>query len=173
MKNWIEKIDFHEVRYLAASVKSDQLLNQCVTEAMIFDVQPFLGSPLFLELASQFDAKTLTGLNAKLLDGGTYAYYDKTYLFQGLKKCLMYYAFARYTKRDGVKYTASGPVIKDDDLSEPIPDKTRVRVANEDYELAGALRAEVIQYLNCLQDSYPLWCMKPAKSNARFHLIGD
>ena len=173
MKNWVEKTDFHDLRYMANSVKSDQLLNQCVSEAMIFDIQPLLGSALFYELVSQFDAKDLTELNAKLLDGGTYLYYDNTYIFQGLKKCVAYYAFARYTKRDGVKYTASGPVMKDDDLSDPINDKTRVRLANEDYEMAGALRAEVMQYLNCNYESYPLWCHKKPQSNPRCKLVGD
>lgn len=179
MTNWITKNDFHPYRYLAVSIQSDQLLDQSITEAMLFDVQKWLGKPLFYDLCTKFDAtqssppESLPSNYAKLLDGGDYEYCGQTIAFQGLKACLVYYAFARYTNRDGVKYTAGGIVTKTTDLSEPVTDKTRLRLATDDYALAEALKLEIIDFLNRNTDDFEHWrCTRKAR-RANFKIVGD
>ena len=156
---------------MADSIKSEQLLDQCVKEAMFFDIQKFLGQTLFYEVALEVDENDISALNLTLLNGGEYTYSDYTYYFQGLKACLAYYAFARYTKRTGVHYTQTGVVTKSDDYSEPVSDKTRSRMANDDYALAEGLRLEIIDYLNRNYTDYPLWTCA-TKKRTTFRAIG-
>jgi hypothetical protein len=172
MKNWVVKNDFGKYRYMAASINNEHLLDQCVMEAMIYDIQPMLGMALFYEIASQIDADTVTALNGKVLNGSTYTYNDETISFQGVKAALCYYSFARYTKRSGVHFTATGVVNKTSDFSEPISDKTRQRLSSDDTALADALKLEVIDYLNRTAASYPLWVCKTKKRTSTFRAIG-
>ncbi len=182
MDNWISKSDFSAYRYLQESIKSEKLLDSCIKEAMLFDVSPLLGPPLFYEIANQINQSSfnasppvseLSEANAKLLDGGSYTHNNKTIMFQGLKAALVYYAFARYTKRDGVHFTNSGPVIKANDFSEPISDRTRLRVSADDQAIADALRLEVIDFLNRNSADYPLWVCTTKKRKSQFKIIGN
>jgi len=157
MKNWINKQYISKFRYMAASVNNENLLDQCITEAMLFDLQPFLGAAFFQELITAYDADTLTADQSKLLEGGNYTYNTYTYGFQGIKTALCYFAFSRYVSRDGIHHTATGMVTKDGAFSEPVSDKTRQRLASQDAALAEGLKLEIIDYLNrnCLL--YTLW----------------
>jgi len=172
MKNWVIKTDFGKFRYMAASINNDALLDQCVYEAMLYDIQKFLGPALFYEISNQVDTDTLTALNNVLLEGTTYTYNEQTISFQGIKAALCLYSFARYTKRTGVHYTATGVVNKTSDFSEPISDKTRQRLSSDDINLADALKLEVIDYLNRNASDYPLWSCRIKKRTSTFRSIG-
>ena len=157
---------------MAASINNYSLLDQCILEAMLYDIQSWLGAGLFYEISSQVDADTVTTLNGKLLDGSTYTYNDQTISFQGIKSALCLYAFARYTKRSGIHFTATGPVTKESDFSEPISEKTRQRISSDDTNLADALKLEVIDYLNRTAASYPLWTSRIKTRTSHFRSIG-
>jgi hypothetical protein len=157
---------------MAASINNDNLLDQCVYESMLYDIQSFLGPALFYEIASQIESDTLTTLNTALLDGSTYTYNSQTISFQGIKAALCLYAFARYTRRSGIHFTATGPVTKESDFSEPISEKTRQRLSSDDTNLADALKLEVIDYLNRTAASYPLWTCRVKKRTSTFRAIG-
>ena len=172
MKAWITKTDLTKFRYISESAKNAVLLEQCIIEAMAFDIQPILGAALFQSLVEAVDENDFTELQTKLLEGGAYTYNETTYPLQGVKACLAYYAFSRYTKRDGVFYTATGMVQKNDTLSEPVSDKTRQRLSSEDNAIAEALKLEIIDYLNRNSTSYPLWCCTVKRRKPQMRAIG-
>jgi hypothetical protein len=120
---------------------------------------------------------TISALNQTLLDGGTYTYLTKTYFFQGLKACIVYYAFARFTNRTSFNYTAAGIVVKDSDLSTPATDKQIQRLETEARLIAEAIKCEVIDYLNRNYSSYPLWdncgCGSTCDDYRPFTAVGD
>lgn len=177
--NLVTKADLDGYKYVADSVKVATSWTQFVSEAQLLDVKVWLGDPLLMELIAQKDTGTLTALNNKLLDGGTYTYGSYTYYFQGLKACIIYYAFARFTNRTAFNYTAAGIVVKESDFSTPISDKVMQRLETEARLTAEALKCEVVTYLNRNSDDYPLWsawyksCSSKCADNRPFRVIGD
>ena len=181
MISLVTKADLDNYKYIADSVKNSASWPQFVSEAQLLDVKAWLTDGLLNELIVQ--ASTLpvsfSVANTLLLDGGIYTYLSRTYLFQGLKACILYYAFARFTNRTAFNYTAAGIVLKDSDLSTPANDKQIQRLETEARLTADALKCEVITFLNRNSDDYPLWasgmcgCGGTCSDNRPFKIIGD
>jgi hypothetical protein len=147
--------DLDQYKYIASSVKNSITWPQFVSEAQMFDVKIWIGDGLLNELITQ--SPVFSPANILLLDGGSYVYQGNTYLFQGLKAAIIYYAFARFTNRTAFNYTAAGIVVKDSDLSTPISDKIMQRLETEARLMAEAIKCEIITFLDRNYASYPLW----------------
>lgn len=177
--NLVTKADLDDYKYIADSIKNHTIWAQFVSEAQLLDVKSWLGDPLFMELIEQKEAGTLTTLNNTLLNGAKYTYMSRSYYFQGLKACIIYYAFARFTNRSQFNYTAAGIVVKDSDFSTPITDKMMQRLETEARLTADAIKCGVITYLNRKYSDYPLWrdgaliCAARCSDNRPFRVIGD
>jgi len=173
----VTKTDLADYKYVADSLKNTTSWPQFVTEAQQFDVKVWLGDGLLNEILTQSvtSPASVSTANQILLDGGSYTYNDKTYLFQGLKAAIIYYAFARFTNRTPYNYTAAGVVLKDSDLSTPVGDKIIQRLETEARLMADAIRDEIILFLNRNYATYPLWknrCTVPGRRRT-FKVIGD
>lgn len=155
----VTKSDLDQYKYIADSVKNSVSWPQFVSEAQMLDVKSWLTDALLLEIIGQASTlpTTISAANQALLDGGTYVYQTKTYFFQGLKACIIYYAFARFTNRTSFNYTAAGIVIKDSDLSTPATTKDIQRLETESRLTADAIKCEIITYLDRNSTLYPLW----------------
>ena len=178
MISLVTKIDLDQLKYIADSVKNSTTWSQFVSEAQQLDVKMWLGDALLNELITQSPA--FSADNLILLNGGSYIYNTYTYLFQGLKNCIIYYAFARFTNRTAFNYTAAGIVVKDSDLSTPISDKIMQRLETEARLTAEAIKCEVILFLNRNYLLYPLWrqdgiCGSSSCNDNRgiFRVVGD
>lgn len=172
----VTKADLDNYKYVCDSVKNFASWLQFVSEAQLFDIKAWLGDALLNEIVTQFSGGTLSTENTLLLDGGTYTYGTKTYMFQGLKACIIYYAFARFTNRSIYNYTAAGIVHKDSDFSTPATPKEVQRLETESRLMADAIRCEIITFLNRNSDDYPLWsgCSVKDCSNSRpFMVLGE
>lgn len=175
----VTKTDLDGYKYIADSVRNNTIWDQFVVEAQQFDVKKWLGDGLLNEILTQAGTlpTSFSTANQKLLDGGTYDYCDSTYMFQGLKACIIYYAFARYTNRNAYNYTAAGIVIKDSDFSTPATDKHIQRLETEARLQADAIRCEIITFLNRNDDDYPLWSSvcgsRSCVSSRPFTVLGD
>jgi hypothetical protein len=180
MVQLITKYDLDGYKYIADSVRSSSIWPQFVSEAQMLDVKPWLGDALLNELVTQesTNPSSYSALNLTLLNGGSYVYQTHTYLFQGLKACIMYYAFGRFTNRSSFNYTAAGIVVKDSDLSTPVSDKVIQRLETESRLTAEAIKDEITLYLTRNYASYPLWqsgsCGYPSfGKNRPFIAVGD
>ena len=177
----VTKADLDQYKYIADSVKNSTSWPQFVSEAQLFDVKNWLGDCLLNELVTQAATlpTTISALNQTLLDGGTYVYLSQTYMFQGLKAAIIYYAFARFTNRTAFNYTAAGIVVKESDYSTPITDKVMQRLETEARLMAEAIKCEIVAYLNRNSDSYPCWtsngcgCACGCNDNRPFRVVGD
>lgn len=168
--------DLLNYKYIADSVKNEAVWPQFVSEAQMLDVKVWLGDGLLNELITQFTSSpdALTALNITLLNGGSYTYQSRTYLFQGLKAVIMYYAFARFTSRQPYNYTAAGITVKDTDFSTPASDKAVQRLSTEAMLTAASLKDEVLLYLRRNAANYPLFrCSSKAGRPRTFFVIGD
>jgi hypothetical protein len=172
--------DIQSLKYICDSVKNSTSWVQFCSEAQLLDVKPWLTDALLLEIIGQASTlpTTISIANQTLLDGGTYTYGTKTYFFQGLRNCIAYYAFARFTNRIAFNYTAAGIVIKDSDLSTPISDKQMQRLETEARLTADAIKCEIITYLNRNYILYPLWadqckCGSTCSDSRPFTVLGE
>ena len=98
---------YAKYRSIAESVKNNSLWEQSVLEAQLLDIKIWLGDELLNELDEQISASPseLTDDNNLLLNGGKYIYQTRTYLFQGLKAVIIYYAFSRFISRSSYNFT--------------------------------------------------------------------
>lgn len=151
----VTKADLDKYKYVADSVKNSNIWPQFVSEAQLFDVKNWIGDALLSELEDQSPAFSVA--NTFLLDGGSYVFQTHTYMMQGLKAAIIYYAFARFTNRSAFNYTAAGIVVKDSDLSTSISDKVMQRLETEARLMGEAIKCEVILFLNRAYATYPLW----------------
>jgi hypothetical protein len=180
MISLVTKADLDQYKWIADSVKNSASWPQFVSDAQMLDVKVWLTDALLLEIINQASTlpTTISAANQTLLNGGTYTYQSRTYFFQGLKACVIYYAFARFTNRTPYNYTAAGIVIKDSDLSTPATDKQVQRLETEARLTAEAIKCEVLAYLNRNYALYPLWadrgcCSSSCTDGRPFLVIGD
>jgi hypothetical protein len=173
MKPLLNKTNFGKFRYISESIRNEAHLDQCITEAQIFDVKKWLGDALLNELITQYTGNNITTANQLLLDGGDYLCDSLTYTFSGLRACIIYYAWSRYIKRDQVKFTATGIVRKDGEFSEPATLKDLQMLSSDATANADALKLEVIDFLNRNKENYPLWKCTSKRRTATFKIIGE
>lgn len=161
--------EIQDLKYICDSVKNSTTWLHYVSEAQLFDVKSWLTDALLLEIIDQAATlpTTISVANQKLLDGGTYTYLSKTYYFQGLRNCIAYYAFARFTNRTSFNYTAAGVVLKDSDFSTPATTKDIQRLETEARLTADAIKCEVITFLDRNHNDYPLWADKTCGCGSR------
>jgi hypothetical protein len=177
----VTKADVDNYKYIADSIKNFTSWLQFVSEAQLFDIKVWLTDALLLEIVGQASTlpTTISAANQALLDGGTYTYNSRTYYFQGLKACIIYYAFARFTNRTSFNYTAAGVVVKDSDFSTPATTKDIQRLETEARLQAEAIKCEIITYLDRNHALYPLWagkacgCGSGCSDNRPFLVLGD
>jgi hypothetical protein len=177
----VTKADLDGYKYIADSIKNYTSWIQFVSEAQLFDIKSWLTDALLLEIIGQASTlpTTFSVANQTLLNGGSYVYNSHTYYFQGLKACIIYYAFARFTNRTSFNYTAAGIVVKDSDLSTPASSKDIQRLETEARLQADAIKCEVITYLDRNSTLYPLWagkacgCSGACSDSRPFVVLGD
>lgn len=168
--------DLQQYKHIADSVKNQTVWPQFVNEAQQLDVKIWLGDGLLNELVTQATPvpNTLSALNNTLLEGGSYTYQTRTYLFQGLKAVIIYYAFARYISRAPYNFTQAGITVKESDFSTPASDKAVQRMSTEAMLTAASLKEEVLLYLRRNASSYPLFtCSSKAGRPRTFFVLGD
>jgi hypothetical protein len=176
MLQLVNKSDLDNYKLVADSVKNATTWPQFVSEAQNFDVKDWLGGDILNEILTQLSTSpsSLSTANIALLNGGSYVYQTKTYFFQGLKACIIYYAFARFTNRSPYNYTAAGIVTKETEFSTPVSDKIIQRIEAENRLMAESIRDEVILFLNRNYLTYPLWKRSATlQRKVTFKSIGD
>lgn len=176
MTNLVTLNDLSGYKYISDSVRNSAIWPQFVVEAQLLDVKQFLGDGLLSELLDQADTSptSYSTTNETLLNGGKYTYGDNTYLFHGLKACIIYYAFARFASKMAYNFTAMGIVQKDSDLSTPASDKAIQRIVTEAELTGDSIRDEVILFLRRNYTDYPLYSYcQTSKQPRTWRVIGD
>jgi len=175
----VTKLDTDKYKYISDSLKNSVTWPEFVSEAQLFDVKGWLGDELLNEIANQVSISLISAANQILLDGGTYVYNSKTYLFQGLKAAIIYYGFSRFANRTSVNFTAAGVVVKDSDFSTPASDKQIQRIVTEAQLMAEAIKCEITTFLDRNYILYPLWknqecrCGASCSNNRPFIAVGN
>lgn len=146
--------DIKAVKQISSNINVAERVQGYVSEAQVFDVKPRLGSVFYHDLITNV---SLT-IYQELLTGKTYT--DSASLahhFLGLKPAIAYYAYARYILNAQAVVTPFGAVRKLDQNSEPLDEKSLVRMANQARMAADALMNDAIEFLNIKVADYPKW----------------
>ena len=136
-----------------AALKIDSEIN----EAQEFDLRPILGDALYLDLLTDFEASPSLATYNELFNGCTYTYSGNTYQHDGLKAMLCYYAYARFLNNSNTNSTAFGVVIKNNNDSEPVSEKTLSRLVGQALNGAKIFENRTLDYLRRNSADYPLY----------------
>lgn len=122
---------------------SQELADRCIEEAQLLDIKPAIGDALYMRL---FDT---TDENAqKLWRGGVFKMPCGVFVFAGLRKALMYYAYGRIVRNNGAVVTRFDVVTKNDDYSTSAENDKRVKLANEAFAIADQHKADAVRFIN-------------------------
>lgn len=133
----------------------DKYIGNAIWEAQRFHLMQTLGSGLYDELETQFDAGTLTALN-------------QTLMHKYIAPCLKYWSLVNLIPYMIVKMTNKGAVTKNSDNSNP-SDSKAVDIFIEDLtNKAQYMAKELKDYLIENSNSYPLY-LNPGSSSDTIH----
>ncbi len=146
----ITKSDIIEIRQISKSV-TENVINNFIDEAQLLDLKPLLGEALYQGIMLNVSNYQ------ELLNETSYTYNGTETTSCGLKRVLIFYAYARYIMNGSVTDTPFGMVEKlfqDGKNTERISKKELYKY---NQQMAYQYWQEVERYLNRNQDSYPLW----------------
>lgn len=124
---------------------SDELVDRCIEEAQNLDIIPAIGADWWLRVVnSNDDADALT-----LWQGGIYTdNCGNSHIFAGLRKALLYYAYARVVRSSGGVATRFDFVVKADQYSDSADLQAKTQAYNEAFATADGYKAQCLAYLN-------------------------
>jgi len=159
---------------LTTNLNTVKQLDPYILEAEEFDLRPFLGDDLYLDLVADFEASPSLETYLDLYNGTEYTYNGRTYRHEGIVPVLAYFTFARYAAMSGTHSTKHGFVTKQTDFSEPASEKTIARMIGQSKSAALVYQDRVRRYLNHHASTYPLWygSSKRRKGQIRISAIG-
>ena len=123
----------------------EALVDRCVEEAQNLDIIPSVGTDWWLRILDRDNDSA-----AKLLwDGGIYTdNVGKSHIFAGLRKALLYYAYARVVRASGGVVTRFDFVVKADQYSDSADSKAKMQAYNEAFATADGYKAQALAYIN-------------------------
>jgi hypothetical protein len=160
--NIINQASFQNYEDISVNIKPERL-NIFIKKAQDLDLKPFLGHALYYDFIQNFNddgtlKDTTPQLYKDLLNGSEYLdRYGHIVLYEGLLPTLIYFTFARFIEADAIHYTATGPVIKHHDNSDPVAPKDIVKLVQQQRSVANAHANEVEKFLWDNKDDFPLW----------------
>lgn len=145
----------------------DGRITPFILEAQQNDLRPVLNDALYYDLMTNFtnSAHAMYALYQSLINGTTYTYNAQTLYFSGIKPMLAYYSLARFLINNPVNITRFGVTQKINPQSEPVSIAAIQAVVYELRATATSYQNELIQYLETMQASYPLYNTGGASEN--------
>lgn len=164
--------DLNEYKHISTNI-SAAIFNNYLQEAQELDLRLLLGEELYIDILDDIVASPSLTDYEELVNGSTYEYNEKKYKHEGLKSVLAYFAYSRYLKSTGVNSTHYGLVVKKNDFSEPISEKTLARQISQSISAAHSYWDRVKLFLIHNKNDYPLFkCQVSAQGSIRVTAIG-
>lgn len=146
----------------------NERINPFIKEAQFSDLKPVLNAALYLDFLKKFDDNDSADYAKyqELLLGKEYTVNGITYLFEGVRPMLVYYALARFVTSNPVNITRMGIVTKRTDNSDPTDPALIRGFINEMRSTALGYQNEVIKFLCDNSTSYPLYQLAGGSSKS-------
>lgn len=127
----------------------DALVDRCIEEAQNLDIIPAIGAATWLRLLHREEDEQMQ----TLWQGGMYTdSCGESHIFAGLKKALMYYAWARIVRASGGVVTRFDFVVKADQYSDSADQRAKTQAYNEAFATADGYKAQCLAYLNTIAE---------------------
>lgn len=138
-------ITLDDINELARPCRCDpHLFERCCDEAQSLDIINDIGTDIFLKL---FDEEQPHEIK-KLWNGGIYtSTAGKRKMFDGLKKALCYYTFARICRASGNNVTRFDVVTKREDYSDSANTSKRSMLINDVLACADSYKLGAIEFI--------------------------
>lgn len=161
--------DIKAVRDISENINQTKRINNFIEEAEQVDVKPVLnacGKDFFYYITLKNDESPVDADIEKLLAGGTYVNSSgETISFNGLRKVIALYAYARIIQNNAVHITATGNVQKNNQYSTSLQQGSSFGVnrqgiekpAQEARTTAATYFEEVKRFLNDQSDLFPMY----------------
>lgn len=161
----INKDTFIGFEDLAVNIEETRL-KVFIKKAQDLDVKQFLNGVFYYDLIKSvvFDEDGALNIDdtpqkyIDLLNGKVYQ--DRAgnpLYFEGLIPAIVYWTFARFVEGDPVRFTATGPVIKDHDEATPLKPSELAKFASQQRSVANAHANEVVMFLDANKSTYEFW----------------
>lgn len=121
------------------------LVDRCIEEAQNLDIIPAIGADWWLRILDRnADSAAKT-----LWEGGMYTDdCGNSHIFAGLRKALLYYAYARVVRSSGGVSTRFDFVVKADQYSDSADLKAKTQAYNEAFATADGYKAQALAFIN-------------------------
>lgn len=148
--------DIRTIKQISQNINAVDRIQPFIQEAQMFDVKGKLGSLFYHDMI-----KNITDSKYQdLLNGTTYSDNSSPaneYHFSGLKPAIAYYTYARYILNGQVSATNFSVVRKTNEFSDPVDEKTLVRLSTQARNAADALMDDCISFLDIKYATYTKW----------------
>ncbi|WDF54663.1 DUF6712 family protein [Mucilaginibacter sp. KACC 22063] len=157
---------------LSANIKPERILG-FIKKAQELDLKPLLGRVFYNSIITQLNAEGNVKDDASesiinLINGCNYTDKHQHQInYEGIIPTLVYFTLARFIEGDAVRYSASGPVLKNHESSQALSWADTVKIAQQYRSIANAHANEVEKYLWDNQSLYPLWQFDARNKNSR------
>lgn len=187
--------DIRAVRQIAGNVDEERV-NIYIREAELLDLEPVIGADLYEKLTNigtivLDDAQTqlqdedggdtyieaegdLPNNEFKLLNGGYYK--DECgvrHRFEGIKKALAYFSYARFVRNHSTQVTPFGIVNKLGDDSNPADARSIAAISADAHRIAEDYLAHAMKFWHCVERARANAAHGSNPRKKRFVAIGD
>jgi hypothetical protein len=171
MELLINKNTVEQYLQVAIGVTEDQF-NIYILEAQDFNLKTLLCEEFFYDLITKKEEEVWK----KLIDGGSYVYNGRNYMFPGIAKVLSYFTYARFILKSNVVSTSHGFVTKKSTHSEPLSIEERRNFYHSYRKDANTVFEDVKKFIERNVNDYPSWncnsdCSKTEKASFKSRVI--
>lgn len=153
----IDRDDFIPYEDINVNIPVIKKLNPFILQAQFIDLVAIFGQEMYNDILQDSIGSPAYAKYDELVNGSTYEHNEHQYTHEGLVPVLCYFAHARYVLHKNLNDTAYGLVAKKNDYSEPVSDKSLIRLSDQSKSLAFAYMLPVIKYLDVHIEEFPLW----------------
>lgn len=142
-----------------------ELADRCIEEAQMLDIKPAIGDDTYMRLFDVTDEHA-----QRLWLGGTYLCGCEQRVFAGLRKALLYYAYARIVRASGGVVTRFDFVVKREDYSDSAEQRQKTQAYQEAFAIADGYKADALRYMR--ESGNFKGCAKMVNNRIKIRSIG-
>ncbi len=158
----INQATFEGYEDISINVKPARL-QSFIKKAQELDLKLFLGYAFYYDLIKQCNEDGSLKDNTaeayiKLFNGCEYFNRNgQLIIYDGITPALVYFTLSRFIENDAVRYTNSGPVLKNHDNAQVLAYADIIKMAQQYRSIANAHLNDIERFLLDNVDDYPLW----------------
>ena len=158
----INQTTFLQFEDISINVKPGRI-QSFIKKAQELDLKLFLSHEFYYDLITQCNEDGSLKSEApmqyvKLLNGCEYNNQKgQLIIYDGLTPSLVYFTLSRFIENDAIRYTSSGPVLKNHDNAQNLAYADIVKMAQQYRSIANAHLNDVERFLYDNVADYPLW----------------